>query len=104
MLKRHADELSNRLDQVTIMGTAEIRKDELLLWFGLERLGKTVWRDISGQWADLVEDIDECSLLVAERNGTFVFIWGQGLTPGDGSWFVDIRSKFGMGAAVPEIE
>jgi len=96
MLKRHEYELENRLDRVHLKGSAEIEKSELLLWYDMKRLNKNAWRNIHERWSDIVEDVDTCRLMVAERDKTYVFIWGQGLSEGDDSWFADVRSKLGL--------
>ena len=98
MFKHHEYELMNRLERVHTVGTTEIRHDELKLWYKMERLGVSVWRDIQDRWEGIVEAHDptqegpERTLLVGPGDGDFVFIYGVGLAVTDGSWFKDVRS------------
>ena len=46
MLKRHEDALMCRFDAVTQLGWSRIQYWELYLWYGVERIGKKVWRDL----------------------------------------------------------
>ena len=43
MLTRHMNELLARLERTADVGCAETRKAELLLWYGRDRMTKSVW-------------------------------------------------------------
>lgn len=91
MLKHHEYELMNRLERVHTVGSGEVRREELKLWYKMDRLSVSVWRDIQDRWESVMEDPD-MKLLVGPGDGVFVFIWGEGLTVTDKSWFKDVRS------------
>ena len=95
MLPRHANELLSRLERVADIGCAEVRNGELLWWYDQDRLTIGIWRDIEEKWQEVLEKCGEqdrdTPLLVAEAHGLWVFIWGQGLTTSQKSWFQDIR-------------
>ena len=91
MLKRYEYELMNRLERVRTVGSTEILREELKLWYKMDRLGVSVWRDIQDRWEGITEDPD-LTLLLAQGDGVFVFIWGEGLTVTDKSWFKDVRN------------
>jgi len=49
MLKRHADQLWARLDQLYANGTAFISFGELYHWYYIQRIAKAPWRDIQSK-------------------------------------------------------
>jgi hypothetical protein len=95
MLQRHANELMLRLEDVTDTGICHIRSNELLRWYGKERITVAIWRDILGRWEELITDWDESEanspLLVGDATGGYSFVWGNGLITTDKSWFKDVR-------------
>lgn len=105
MITRHQNELLSRLEQVTDIGYAVIRKPELLLWYDQERVTKNIWRDIYEKWLEVgSDDSDKHPLLIADAEGVWTLIWGEGLTPASNAWFKDVRDraklKAGMDAEV----
>lgn len=95
MLPRHSNELLGRLERVADLGCVEIRKPELLLWYGQERVTIGIWRDIQEKWEEVLDqggDEPSTPLLVGEAEGVWAFIWGEGLTTSESSWFKDVRS------------
>lgn len=76
MERRFVDALEFRFDQVEDRGFAEITGDELLRWYGRQRIGKGVWEDIKERWAERTDE----PLLVTETGKAYLFVWGQGLT------------------------
>jgi hypothetical protein len=91
MLQRHQNELLLRLERVADVGCAEIRKWELLLWYGYDRLTRNVWRDLLEKWEEI--DGEGHPLLVGDSDGLWVFIYGDGLTTSATSWFKDVRDR-----------
>lgn len=99
MLGHHKNELRLRLERVIDVGCAEIRRSELLRWFGQERVTKAIWRSINDMWVETCDD-DEAPLFVGGADSTtetMVFIWGAGLSikDEDTCWFksVDTLAK-----------
>ncbi|MGB6540517.1 MAG: hypothetical protein WBF03_06515 [Xanthobacteraceae bacterium] len=99
MLARHTNEVMNRLEQVVDLGCATVRKHELLVWFGQERVTVNIWRDLQEKWQEVLETQGEkldTPLLVGEAEGVWTFAWGEGLTTSDSSWFknvTDLRKR-----------
>ena len=52
MLKRHEDALMQRFDAVANRGFAYVEWWEVYLWYGMERLSKTVWRDLQDRFEE----------------------------------------------------
>lgn len=94
MLTRHRDELLKRLERVGDLGSCEIRYPELKLWYGRERITKTVWADLLDRWAEVSEDTP---LLVGNGDGIITLIDGDGLTVSADSWWEDLRDWAGIG-------
>ncbi|MBB4230068.1 hypothetical protein [Rhizobium mongolense] len=87
---RHENELMNRLERVEILGCAEILREELKRWYGADRIGVNVWRDLHDRWK-MIEQRPEMKLLVGGTDSSnWVFIWGEGLATGEASWFKDV--------------
>lgn len=59
MIKRHADQLWARLDQLYANGTTFISYGELYHWYDIRRLAKAPWRDIDARWRELLESKGE---------------------------------------------
>ena len=91
MLSRHTNELCLRLERVVDIGCAEIRKSELLLWYGQERLTASIWRDVQEKWIEIADNVP---LLVGNADGVWVLVWGEGLTAPneDEAWFQSIEN------------
>ena len=88
MLTRHTNELMSRLERFADIGCAEIRKPELLLWYGRDRITKSVWADLYQKWGEVD---DEHVLLVGDTDGVWVLGYGKGLSTSSDSWFQDAR-------------
>jgi hypothetical protein len=93
MITRHTNELLQRLEQVEELGSAVIRKPELLRWNEKEKLMKSVWRNIYDKWVDLEFD---SPLFIADGDGFVTLLWGKGMTTSEDSWFDDIREWAGL--------
>jgi hypothetical protein len=78
MAARHKNELYLRLERVNDIGCAEIRKQELLVWYGAERLTDRIWGDLKDKWED-VNGTDNAPLLVGESEGVWVLVYGKGM-------------------------
>ena len=94
MLTRHRDELLKRLERVDDLGSCEIRYSELKLWYGRERLTKTVWADLLDRWAEVSED---SQLLVGPGEGIITLIYSDGLVVSADSRWEDLRDWAGVG-------
>lgn len=56
MLKRHEDALAERIDAVAWRGYAFIEWWELNAWYGKDRIGRNVWRDLRVRFDEAVSD------------------------------------------------
>lgn len=56
MLKRHDNTLTSRLENVVTAGCAHILWDELYLWYGIQRITVTIYRDLEARWQELTSD------------------------------------------------
>jgi hypothetical protein len=96
MLPRHRDLLLTRLERVNDLGSCEIRHEELKLWYDRERLTKSIWMDFLERWAEVCGD--ETQLLVGQGDGIYSFIYNDGLTVSESSWWNDVRTWAGQEA------
>lgn len=94
MLTRHRDELLRRLEHVIDSGSCEIKIIEIKRWYGRDRITKTVWADVLDHWSEVTDD--DAALLVGEEDGTYTFIYGDGLTVAENSWWSDLRIWAGL--------
>ena len=92
MITRYANELAARLEQVSDLGCAVIRKQELLRWHEKEKLMKSVWRSVYDKW---IEIDDEHPLFIGDGDGLVVLVYADGLQT-DQSWLHDIRNWAGV--------
>lgn len=68
MLRRHEDQLRERLEVLLSKGFVFIEFYELRLWHDLERLGKSVWRDIKDRFDETSgRENSEISLIETEN-------------------------------------
>ncbi|HCR3457427.1 hypothetical protein ACFYLL_17920 [Proteus mirabilis] len=58
-VKRFQSDIENKLNQLYYMGYVTIERWELLSWFGVERISRTVWNDIVEKWDNWFEDNDQ---------------------------------------------
>jgi hypothetical protein len=77
MLKRHADQVWNRLDQLYANGTTFISYGDLYHWYNVQKIKKTPWRDIQRRWEELLEEKDEeyADPQIAETGGGISFFF-----------------------------
>lgn len=82
------NELMSRLEKVYLLGATTINKEELKLWYGMDRLGVKAWRDINDRWCELVGDdfAAKDTLLIGEAKGDWVLVWGDGVITSETSW------------------
>jgi len=96
---RHTYELLNRLERVLDRGCAEITDRELRRWYGQERVGVTVWRDIYERWMELHPDPEaEASILTAGTGYGYIFMRGDGLITNKTHW-VELRDRARLSAS-----
>jgi hypothetical protein len=94
MKNRYSNELAFRLEQVGDVGSARIRKAELLAWYEQERTSKTIWSDIADRWAEMTGEWGvESTLLAGEAEGHWLLVWGGNIVPDSGEnwWLQDVR-------------
>lgn len=79
MLKRHADQLWARLDELYANGTTFISFGELYHWYDIQRIAKAPWRDIQSKWQELLENKQEKYVdpQVAEVPGGISFFFSR---------------------------
>ena len=65
VLKRMEDALLQRIDAVAWRGFAFVETWELNAWYGAERIGKGVWRDLRDRFAEVAYEGSE--LLYCDR-------------------------------------
>lgn len=77
MIKRHADQLWARLDQLYAHGTTFISLGEIHHWYNVQRLAKEPWRDLRGKWEQLLEEKGEKYVepKIAQVFGGFAFFY-----------------------------
>jgi hypothetical protein len=90
MISRHRDQLLTRLERLNNLGSCEIRHAELKLWYDRERLTKSIWMDFLERWEEVCGD--DTPLLVGPGEGLYTFVFGDGLTASDTSWWTDVRT------------
>lgn len=93
MLTRHTNALIERLEEVSDIGCAVIRKQELLRWHDKEKLMKSVWKSVHDKWLEID---DEDPLYIGDGDGFVVLVYGEGLTAKEKSWLKDIREWAGV--------
>ena len=77
MERRHEWALMNRIEEALLNGCAHITEKELKLWYGAQRLGISIWRDLRNRWHELggahageikkIEGRDGIYILAADR-------------------------------------
>ncbi|KKO10944.1 hypothetical protein LCGC14_0024270 [marine sediment metagenome] len=79
MLKRHADQLWSRLDELYANGITFMSYGELYHWYDVQRIAKAPWRDIKGKWATLLEEKGEdySDPYIAEAPGGISFFFSR---------------------------
>jgi hypothetical protein len=86
MLRRHQDSLRNRLEQLSAKGWVWIEAYELKIWHGMDRIGKTVWRDIRDQYEEMTGQ-ETSEILRRENENGFLLI--------DARQLINIADKLG---------
>ena len=98
---RHMNELFNRLEDVMHVGFCQVQKNELLFWYDQERLTVSIWRDIEEKWSEVAKE----PLFVggvSDNSDTLTFIWGEGLSDSEKSWFKNLDRFTGRNEATEE--
>jgi hypothetical protein len=88
MLPRHENEMLSMLERVCDQGSAEVSVLTIKRWFDKERITKTVFRTLEQHYAL----IDDSPLFIGDLGGTYVFIYGKGLTSDDSSFYKPVES------------
>ncbi len=73
MDKRHQDNLTTRLEGVSLMGCAHIDWQELYQWYGVQKLAARTYRDLEDRWQALTDGEDGNLMMVKGRGGIFLF-------------------------------
>jgi hypothetical protein len=71
MEKRHMDIIVQRAEEFAETGVTRLKRWELKSWFGAERLGKNVWRNIGEH---LSEKRPGASIQVIEIDNEFIMV------------------------------
>ena len=87
MLRRHQDSLSARLEQLAAKGWVWIESYELRSWYEMERIGKSVWRDIRDQYDEITSQEGAKISVVENESGFQLF---------DSRKLVKISEKLGV--------
>jgi len=79
MLKRHAEQVWKRLDELYANGTTSVSWGELYHWYGVKKIKKTPWRDMKARWAELLEEKGELykDPMVSETKGGVSFFFSE---------------------------
>lgn len=79
MMKRHADQLWARLDDLYANGITFISNGELYHWYNIQRIAKAPWRDIKAKWTTLLEEKGEpySDPSIAETAGGISFFFSR---------------------------
>jgi hypothetical protein len=56
MQKRHSEELNAKLDELYMTGMTSIEWSEIYYWYGIQRISKNVWRDLSIRWEEICSE------------------------------------------------
>jgi hypothetical protein len=78
MLKRLEDALGQRIDAVALKGFAFIEWWELNHWYGVERIGKNVWRDLRDRFDEAADD-KTAELYIYEADSGLLLVHSDGL-------------------------
>ncbi len=99
--KEYTDEISRRFERVAGYGYCTIHASELKRWYDQQRITINVWRDLYSRWESFVgaRTVNKNKLFVASEGTNFVFIWAEGLSPSQDSWFKDIAFHAGWADA-----
>ena len=81
MIRRHEDALMSHLEQVVDNGFTIINWVQLYRWYGMQRLGKSVWRDLRDRFSELVGDDNTNYLLCKETGSGLLLVGSLQLTP-----------------------
>ena len=74
MIKRHEDALMQCLEEIADNGFAQIEWVKLYRWYGMQRLGKSVWRDLRDRFTEIVAGGDEQHLWYQETGIGLVLV------------------------------
>ncbi len=56
MIRRHDEQILNRLEALYANGVTQFTRDELLMWYGLTKITKTIFADLFDRWSRILED------------------------------------------------
>lgn len=56
MIRRHEEQILNRFDELYVNGCTQFTRGELMLWYGLTKVTKTIYADLYDRWATMLED------------------------------------------------
>lgn len=72
MKRRHAAELTRRLEEVYHRGFAQVEFWEAYLWWQRERIGKGVYQDLLERWETVAGDDSDLGIL--EGTGAYALV------------------------------
>jgi hypothetical protein len=73
MEKRHQDMLNARLEDAFLNGVSHVTKEELMLWYGVQKLAARTIRDIEARWLELTNGEGGRLMKIPGRGGFFIF-------------------------------
>lgn len=56
MIRRHEEQIMTRFDALYANGWTQFTRDELLLWYGLSKVTKTICGDLRDRWFSTLEN------------------------------------------------
>lgn len=73
MEKRHQDNLTNRLEEASLVGCSHIVWEELYLWYGVQKIAARTYRDLEARWQALTDGEAGKLMKIDGRGGIFLF-------------------------------
>jgi hypothetical protein len=75
LLRRYEDALANRFDELQGRGFALLEWHEIYKWYGIERITKFVWKDLSNRFEDAYDgQKDRSTLWISELTSGVLLI------------------------------
>jgi len=71
MEKRHMDTIIERSEEFGATGATRFKRWELKTWFGAERIGKNVWRNLN---ENILEKSPDSDVRVFELDSEYIFV------------------------------
>ncbi|MFA2496530.1 MULTISPECIES: hypothetical protein [Enterobacteriaceae] len=69
-VKSFSSDIENKLNKLFYMGYVEFERWEILCWFGVEKITKSVWAGLFEQWSSWFDDGDCPAINIVRCDGT----------------------------------